>query len=167
MGQATSQSETLFIKNKNIRRFTISGVRFLSKGCFEGCKKLTEIEIPEGITELPFNCFKNCHSLRKVTLPSSLRRIAQGGACDAEMSDWNGCFAYCKCLISINLPEGITEITSFCFYQCNSLKTLILPHSINKLNEYCIYYCSFLISINLLEGITEIPSFLFLSMQFT
>ena len=42
---------------------------------FEGCSSLTSVVIPEGITEIKEETFKDCSSLTSVEIPGSVKEI--------------------------------------------------------------------------------------------
>ncbi len=46
--------------------------------CFNNCKSLKEIVLPEGITKIGSNAFRNCGDLITIDLPESLREISRG-----------------------------------------------------------------------------------------
>lgn len=58
---------------------------WVSRGCFQGCKRLTKIHLPFNISTISDLAFQGCDSLREVTLPDSLRIIY-------PQAFW-GCFA--------------------------------------------------------------------------
>jgi len=70
-------------------------------------------------------------------------------------------FESCKCLSSINLPEGITNIEGYAFSECSSLKEINLPEGITNIEEWVFSGCSSLTEINLPEGITNIEGYAF------
>lgn len=84
------------------------------QGTFEECG-ITEIIIPEGVTEITSETFKKCKDLKKVTLPSSLKRIGKNAFC--------GCIA----LKEINIPDALEVIEENAFCHCSSLPRLVLP----------------------------------------
>lgn len=47
-----------------------------SAGAFDGFALLTNVVIPNNVTELHFDCFRNCTNLTSVTIPSSVTNIA-------------------------------------------------------------------------------------------
>ena len=47
-------------------------VKFIGKKAFSGCDKITEITIPEGVTQIESKAFENCTSLKTVNLPATL-----------------------------------------------------------------------------------------------
>lgn len=46
--------------------------------CFDSCKSLKEIVLPEGITKIGSNAFRKCYDLITIDLPESLREISRG-----------------------------------------------------------------------------------------
>ena len=42
---------------------------------FSDCDSLTEIEIPEGVTEIEGYAFNSCSGLIEITIPKSVKRI--------------------------------------------------------------------------------------------
>ncbi len=47
----------------------------------------------------------------------------------------------CSSLISVTIPEGITEIGKYRFYGCTNLKRITLPSTLEEIGEYAFYYC--------------------------
>lgn len=47
-------------------------VKFIGEKAFAGCTGVTEIVIPEGVTQIGSKAFENCTSLRTVDMPKSL-----------------------------------------------------------------------------------------------
>lgn len=74
---------------------------------------LTEVFIPEGITEIGEYAFSGCKNLTDVKLPSSVTAIGYGA------------FRDCKSLDGINL-DGVTEIGDWAFNGCQSLSAVTL-----------------------------------------
>lgn len=81
---------------------------------FENCKKLEEVVIPEGITELNYT-FKGCEALVKAVLPQSLNAMS-------------GTFSGCAALKTLTIPENV-DIDSSLVRGCSSLEVLGLPQS--------------------------------------
>ncbi len=70
---------------------------------------VTELEIPEGATNIKDNAFYNCTSLTSITIPATLTSIG------------NSAFNGCSSLTSISIPDSVTSIGSYAFDGCNSL----------------------------------------------
>ena len=73
---------------------------------------VTELTIPEGITEIKSETFKSCDSLTSVTIPNSVTSI--GGYA------FNGCDG----LISAIIPSSIRSIGDFAFCRSDSLTSV-------------------------------------------
>lgn len=68
----------------------------------------------------------------------------------------NSTFEYCSNLTTINLPEGLTSIGQRVFSGCSSLADIKLPDAIISIGERGFASCTSLTSINLPEGLTDI-----------
>ena len=62
---------------------------------------VSEVTLPECITEIPTSCFYDCRNLRRIVLPTSVTRVAR----DA--------FHYCVNLAEVVAPEAIDHIDMF------------------------------------------------------
>ena len=111
---------------------------------FNGCSRLTSLNLPASITEIGGNAFQGCSGLTNITLPSSITKIGYHAFYD------------CSGLTSLNLPDGITSIGDNAFEGCSGLTSLNLPAGITRISDYAFYGCSGLTSLNLPAGITEI-----------
>lgn len=102
---------------------------------------VTELVIPEGVTEIADAVFNSCTSLRKLVLPQGLKRIGH----------W--AFDGCSSLESIDIPEGVSEIGRGAFRGCKNLKHIGLPASLVSLGHSAFWECELLKEIELHEGI--------------
>lgn len=83
---------------------------------------VSEITIPEGVTEIGDYSLSYQKEITKIALPSSVRVIHDGA--------FNGC----EKLTEIVIPEGVEELGALIFDGCKSLKKIDLPDSISSLN---------------------------------
>lgn len=58
--------------------FEQSACKEIPSHCFDNCKSLKEIVLPEGITKIGSNAFRDCGDLITIDLPESLREISRG-----------------------------------------------------------------------------------------
>lgn len=115
-------AEGAFHNNTLVTSITFAGpLSSLGKECFTGCSALTELAIPQGVTELPFGCMWACSSLEKVTLPDSLVTIG----------DW--AFMECRALTGIDLPDSVTSIEKDAFH-C-PLTSFRMPEAMTSLPD--------------------------------
>ena len=117
----------------------------IGDSAFSSCSQLTSINIPDGVTSIPYGCFSGCSSLTELKLPAGVTEI---GAY---------VFSGCSQLTSINIPEGVTVITGRSFEGCRSLTELKLPAGVTKIGNNAFSSCSQLTTINIPEGVTSIP----------
>ena len=88
-------------------------LEYIGCGCFSNTPDLTEIYLPEGITEIGDYAFYNS-GLKEINLPMTLEKI---GDCSFQQSK----------LTSVELPEGITDIGISAFYG-TPLSLVTSPH---------------------------------------
>ena len=166
---------------------TIEGykVKWIDNYAFSNCKNITEITIPDSVTEIGNYAFDYCTSLSKVQLPNSLTKI--GGSV----------FAYCKSLKEITIssdnknfssvdgvlfskdmstlvaypagnkrstyivPDSVTEIGNSAFYRCTSLSKVKLSNGLTKIGNIAFRDCENLTEITIPDSVTEIGNYAF------
>jgi hypothetical protein len=80
--------------------------------------------------------FKNVHSLHEV-------------------------FYGCDKLVSITVPENISDLGSAPFYGCSSLKSIDLPSGITAIRDHSFRNCSSLVSIDIPSNVTSVGQYAF------
>lgn len=83
---------------------------------------VSEITVPEGVTEIGDYSLAFQKEVTKITLPGSVRVINDGA--------FNGC----EKLTEIVIPEGVEELGALIFDGCKSLKKIYLPDSISSID---------------------------------
>lgn len=74
--------------------------------------KVTEIIIPEGVTEVKDNAFIMYKSLTELTIPSTVIRIGKNA------------FFECSNLETVEFSEGLEEIDDYAFYNCHYIRPI-------------------------------------------
>ena len=134
---------------------------------FNGCSRLTSLNLPASITRIGDYAFYCCSGLTSLTLPAGITEIGYSAFCGCSgltslnlpagiTSIGDDAFYGCSGLTSITLPAGITEIGGGAFGFCSRLTSINLPAGITSIGEYAFYGCSGLTSVTLPAGITEI-----------
>ena len=100
--------------------------------------------VPDGVTTLAPYAFERSFMLSEVTLPDSLTEIGcsafrVSGILHIELPDGvtslaDGTFANCGALSQVTLPDGLTSIGSEAFLNCSCLTALQLPASLTDAN---------------------------------
>ena len=137
---------------KNLTNITIpDSVTDIGGGTFCYCSSLKEITLPESVTELNGTMFKGCSSLTTVTIPEKTTSI--------------GLYAFdgCSSLTSIIIPSSVTSIDEDAFDGCTSLKSIIIPNSVTSIRSRAFRDCSNLTSIKIPDSVTSIGSDVFLN----
>ena len=73
----------------------------------ENGEEVTDLVIPEGVTNIPDHLFHNCKALTSVVIPDSVIHIGESA------------FAYCSSLESITFGDGIKSVDESAFYGCD------------------------------------------------
>ena len=94
---------------------------------FSNMPFLSEVTLPDSITEIRGQAFKNCRSLERVTLPENLTYL--GGEA----------FYRCSSLEEVNLPAGLTEIRGNTFEECSSLLRIEIPDNVTRIGGHAFY----------------------------
>ena len=120
------------------------GITQINNYAFMSCSSLSNITIPEGVNIIGEYAFSGCSSLSSITIPESVTSIC----------DW--VFAGCSSLNSITIPEGVTRIGNASFWGCSNLSDIILPNGLTSIGNSAFSWCSSLSSITIPENVTSI-----------
>jgi hypothetical protein len=118
---------------------------------FEGRKKLTEVELCEGVVEIGGGAFMYCsHSITTIDIPTSLRRINDGAfyfslQCPIRLHDGiesigDGAFAGCI-FTNFRVPPLITVIPENMLINCTSMFSVEMQKKIRRIESYAFHYC--------------------------
>ena len=114
---------------------------------FENCKRLQEINFPEGVEIIDSEVFDGCTNLRKITFPSTLKSL-QSTTYKCEnieeldlskvhlLKEIPDClFEDCERLQEISFPEGVETIGSEVFDSCTNLRKITFPSTLKSLQS--------------------------------
>lgn len=88
-----------------------------------------------------------------VVIPNGVKEINYG--------NYSGCFAGCKNLKSIVLPNTLQKLDFDLFSGCSSLESINIPDSVKIIDSYAFENCSNLKSIKFSKNILEIDDYAF------
>lgn len=120
--------EAKIVESLNFRGYLYKVVG-IKENAFKGCKKLTSVVIPNGITKIGYNAFDGCISLMNVDIPNSVAEI--------ESSAFYGCSS----LTIVSIPNSVTEIHTRLFEDCTSLTKVSIPSSVTDIYYGAFYGC--------------------------
>ena len=113
----------------------------------ESRKRITEIEIADGITEIGAHTFDAYENISSIVLPDSVTKVGENAFnhCDKAISIDFGtglkeigakAFSDCKALTSISLPASLETIGSSAFSGCAGLTGgLVIPNSVTTIGD--------------------------------
>lgn len=123
---------------------------------FNGCRELTDIELPMSLKEIGIGAFKGCYGLSKITIPEEVRSIGNfafenTGIKTVEYNSidvtTNGIDIFPKKITSVKLGRNVENIPGFLFTGCKELTSVIFPESLKTIGERAFEGC---------EGLTEL-----------
>lgn len=79
---------------------------------FNGCTKLTDIDMPASLTKIGDYAFRGCTSLRHLSFPDSLKAIGVSA------------FKGCSLLNLIEIPDSLSSIGAFAFELCPAITSI-------------------------------------------
>ncbi len=133
-------------------------VTTLRLGAFYNCEKLSEIVIPESVTDFgdsSYGVFENTVWLRKKQREDPLvvvnHVLIDGKACTGD----------------VVVPEGVTQIVAGAFRECAELTGVTLPSTLEKIGNFAFDDCSALERIEFPDKTIEVGLWAFGSSIFT
>ncbi len=109
-----SNSKNLYLNDKLVTDLVIPNtITQLHGYAFYGCSSLTSVVIGNSVTRIGGYAFYNCSSLTSVVIGDSVTRIGHKA--------FNGCSS----LTSITIPNKVSSIEPSAFHNCSSLTSII------------------------------------------
>ncbi len=144
---------------------------------FVDCRELISVRLPESLTSFGNGVFTDCKSLKSVTISEENTAYSVKGNSLIENADgrlvlvWDLGTSYTvpdgvriigaqvfsgrADLVSVNIPEGVTEIEKEAFRNCG-ISAIKLPKSLKKIGDSAFAECGDLESLILRDGLTDI-----------
>lgn len=130
-------------------------------------KAVTNITVPEGITEIGPLAFANMSALKTVNLPSTLTTLGSGAFSNSGIESivipasvssmvetpsdttYNVLFAYCTSLKVVEIQGNWDAIPHYAFYNCTAPETVQFPASVTAVGGQAFQKCSALQTVEL------------------
>ena len=103
-------------------------VTVIADGVFRGHPELTEIRLPDCVTDLGEFVFDGCEKLRSLKLPAKLERL------------WGYSFVRSG-LEELELPDGVRSIPPFCFKDCKNLRRVVCGAEMRQIHAWAFGGC--------------------------
>lgn len=89
---------------------------------------LTNLVIPNGITEIKERAFRGGTCFETLTLPNTITKIM------------NSAFMECSGLVAIRIPDSVIELGEYVFGFCEKLETVIIGRNVSAIDYGAFYY---------------------------
>ena len=100
------------------------GVKVIGNNAFSECRSLTNINIPNSVTNIGDGAFAGCKLLTKIDIPDSVTNLG------------DKVFGYCTLLTKINIPDSVTNIGDWTFSRCTFLTKINIPDSVTNIGNH-------------------------------
>ena len=111
------------------------GTQFLADEFLEGCVGVTDVLLPEGLSEIRDGGFRGCSVLETIKLPDGLASIAANA------------FADCAALEELTVPDSVRTIGASAFASCASLRKVTLGTGVEEMGDRVFANSGFLGSV--------------------
>ena len=139
----TKLSEETFVSCESLQSIDIpQSVTSIGDQCFVGCFQLTNINIPKSLKQLGVGCFYACPNLVAFNVESgNLQFESSGGVLIS--ADHSQIYAYpaAKKDTAYTVPYGVTTIPANCFAYCKQLKRIHLPNTLKDIGFEAFFNC--------------------------
>ena len=134
-------------KKKSIN--ILNTTQVIGKYAFSGCSELSNIIIPNNVTNIEEAAFSNCEGLTAINIPNSIKTIGFGA------------FDGCNKLLTIDIPNSVESIGGRAFRDCESLNKITIPNSVKTIGNNAFENCSGLLAINIPNSVDSIGEYAF------
>lgn len=102
---------------------------YFAKNLYLNNEKVTNLVIPNTITEIKDYAFYCYDGLTSITIPNSVTSIGERA------------FNYCTNLTSLVIGNSVTTIRNYTFMYCTSLTSVTIPNSVTSIDSHAFYGC--------------------------
>ncbi|MBO5134332.1 MAG: leucine-rich repeat domain-containing protein [Bacteroidaceae bacterium] len=173
-------AKRLYVNGQRVTQLVIpETVNMIKDWSFAGCNCLTSISIPESVTSIGNNAFYKCPARRKPIdysvrvgdfkfldgalvgyIGSSTNVVLPKNFQGKKYAIGERAFKDSK-IVSVTIPEGVTDIGSSAFWGCTKLASITIPESVTSIGLGAFSGCSSLTSITIPQGVMSFGSSVF------
>jgi hypothetical protein len=174
----------IYPKAKKGRVFSIpQGVKIIEHDALSGCAELAEINIPNSVTRIALatahmangldgTAWYNAQSDGVLYLGNVLIGYKGNMPENTHIKVREGTTVMADChfgrnMISIALPDGLTNIGANAFKECEGLTSINISNSVTRIGEWAFSQCKALTSVTIPESVKRIEEYAFNSTGLT
>lgn len=118
------------LKNKEITQVTIPDyVTEIGDNAFLQNHHLTNVKIGENVKKIGYRAFANCYNLSKIVIPDGVEILQ------------NSAFNACSNLASVTIGSGLRSIEGWTFAECCNLTEITIPIGVTEIWDGTFYGC--------------------------
>ena len=149
--KVTAVEQTEFVDSNTVRSVTIpDGIATLRERAFYNLKGLEKVTLGAGITALPAHCFDGCEKLSDINLDNVISyddESLPGTSLSSVTVNCNatflaGSFNSNKSLVSITLPDNLISIPKYMLADCTNLVDFKLPTATTEIKDMAFAGCT-------------------------
>lgn len=148
------------------------GTKTIKDAAFAGLEYVSDISIPETVTQIGYNAFEGCTSLKNIWIPGSVESISNHAfynCCSLTdviisygvKSIGNNAFCRCSSLASMEIPGSVKSIGDFAYQECTSMKDLTLGYGLENIGMGAFANCRALTRVTIPDSVTNIEMMAF------
>ena len=160
LGNVTKIGKNAFINSKIGKINLPETLEIIDESAFANCRFLTEIVIPNSVTNIGFGAFSGCDKIQKMTLPFV------GESSDGKGATYVGYIFGCSIdykykqdsFVPASLKSVVINgfIGSGAFEECNNIETVVISGATTTIGSRAFCRCRSLTTVTILDGVTTI-----------
>lgn len=153
-------AHNLYIDNSLVTDLVMPNtITEIKQNAFGGATCLTSISIPSSITRIGHKAFYGCSELESIIVEPGNAYYDSRNNCNAIIeTETNTLITGCKNTI---IPNSVTKINANAFYRCRGMATITIPSSVTSIGDEAFYGCRGLTSTIIGNSVTSIGDYAF------
>lgn len=158
------REKKLYLNGEPVTELIIpNGITEIGQYAFAGCQSITNVIVPEGVTGIGVGAFQNNDNLAQVTIPGSVSKIGANAfsSCDnvskVHLSDLA---AWCGIEFENQTSNPLSRAGRL-FVNGKMVTDLIIPDGATRIGKYAFASVRYLLGVTIPEGVTVIDDYAF------
>ncbi len=158
-------SHNLYINNELVTDLIIpETISEIKAYAFFGASCITSLTIPNSITSIGNEAFLDCSGLASVYYTGNIAQwcgIVFGGFGSNPVPYSHNLYINNELVTDLIIPETISEIKAYAFFGASCITSLTIPNSVTSIGYHAFYNCSGLTSVTIGNSVNSIGDYAF------